>query len=253
MIRLLADEDLDDKSVSKYALIVLNILSVLSKSVLSSHEVSRGCILDYCNIMPEIVVGLKFGPNFCPECEKIVRASKATYLLELARVAKDKLSQKRHDSVSRRTQKRMDSSSLNDASEYDIALSFAGSDRQKAEELARNLTSRGLRVFYDSFEKAQLWGDDLFICLSDLYRIRAKYCVVFVSSSYASRLWTNHERKAAQARAFEENRAYILPIRIDETEIPGLHSTVGYLTWGEDSAESIAEMLHHKVNMLDQE
>jgi hypothetical protein len=44
---------------------------------------------------------------------------------------------------------------------YDVALSFAGEDRAKAEELAQLLREGGVRVFYDKFEQARLWGSDL--------------------------------------------------------------------------------------------
>jgi hypothetical protein len=50
-----------------------------------------------------------------------------------------------------------------------------------------------------------------------------------VSESYARKLWTRHELQQAQARAFRENREYILPLRIDDTEIPGLNATIGYI------------------------
>ncbi len=40
--------------------------------------------------------------------------------------------------------------------EYDVAVSFAGEDRQYAEDLAKRLKRGGYRVFYDEFEQAQL-------------------------------------------------------------------------------------------------
>jgi len=52
--------------------------------------------------------------------------------------------------------------------------------------------------------------------------------VIFVSAAYADRVWTRHELKQAQARAIREHREYILPVRLDDTEVPGLNSTTGY-------------------------
>jgi hypothetical protein len=46
--------------------------------------------------------------------------------------------------------------------EYDVALSFAGEDREYAEELANALRGKA-NVFYDGFEKAKLWGEDLYV------------------------------------------------------------------------------------------
>ena len=112
---------------------------------------------------------------------------------------------------------------------YDVALSFAGEDRHHAEALANLLKDGGYSVFYDEHEQATLWGKNIYDHLSSVYKNQARYCVMFLSEHYAQKLWPKHERQSAQARAFEENQEYILPIRLDDTEIPGVISTVGYL------------------------
>jgi hypothetical protein len=58
-----------------------------------------------------------------------------------------------------------------------------------------------------------------------VYANRARFTVVFISSHYARKLWTNHERKSAQARAFKERSEYLLPARFDDTDVPGILST----------------------------
>jgi hypothetical protein len=112
---------------------------------------------------------------------------------------------------------------------YDVALSYAGEDRDKSEALASSLRRRDIKVFYDKYEKATLWGKNLYDYLSDLYQNKARYCVMLLSQYYAAKVWTNLERQAAQARAFQEHQEYILPVRLDDTEIPGLLPTVSYL------------------------
>jgi hypothetical protein len=115
--------------------------------------------------------------------------------------------------------------------DYDVAISFAGEDRATVEPYAVALRERSVRIFYADFAKVDLWGADLYETLDTIYRLKARYCVLFLSHHYADKVWTNHERKAAQARAVTENRAYILPVRLDPTEIPGLRPTIGYLDW----------------------
>jgi len=136
---------------------------------------------------------------------------------------------------------------MDDEYAYDVTLSFAGEDRAQAEAVATELAARGIGVFYDAHEKAILWGKDLFQYLSDLYRRRARFCVVFVSRHYAEKLWTRHELKAAQARAFEESREYLLPVRLDDTEIPGLLPTTGFLRIPPETAATIANALESKL------
>lgn len=113
--------------------------------------------------------------------------------------------------------------------EYDVALSFAGEDRPYAEDLAKRLRASGYRVFYDEFEQARLWGKNLYDHFSSIYKDKARYCVMFLSQNYVRKVWTNHERQNAQARALQESQEYILPVRIDDTEIPGISGTIGYL------------------------
>ncbi len=41
---------------------------------------------------------------------------------------------------------------------YEIVLSFAGEDRVYVEKVAEYLKANGVNVFYDRYEKANLWG-----------------------------------------------------------------------------------------------
>jgi hypothetical protein len=130
---------------------------------------------------------------------------------------------------------------------YDVCLSFAGEDREYVEEVAGLPRDRGVRVFYDKYERAELWGVDLYEHLDDVYRNAAGYCVMFVSEHYAEKIWTTHERKSAQARALSENREYILPARFDDTPIPGLRGTVGHIDLRDTTPEELAELIEQKI------
>jgi hypothetical protein len=48
-----------------------------------------------------------------------------------------------------------------DSYAYDVCLSFAGENREYVEATAAELRKRGVRVFYDKYEQAELWGKDL--------------------------------------------------------------------------------------------
>jgi hypothetical protein len=138
-------------------------------------------------------------------------------------------------------------SRTNQIFEYDVALSFAGEDRLLAKQVAIQLERAGITVFYDEFEKAELWGKNLFTYLTDVYCNKARYCIIFMSRHYVAKAWTRLEREAAQSRAFRDNQEYILPIRIDRTEIPGILTTVGYLDWEKEGVEGIVNCLSNKL------
>jgi hypothetical protein len=133
---------------------------------------------------------------------------------------------------------------------YQAALSFAGEDRAAVEAIASLLTEHGIRVFYDGYEEATLWGKNLYSHLSDVYQNQAEFTLIFVSKYYVSKLWTTLERESAQARAFEERREYILPIRLDDSEVPGVLRTVGYIDLRKRSAEDVCRLLQQKLDNL---
>ena len=131
---------------------------------------------------------------------------------------------------------------------YDVALSFAGEDRKHAKELADLLKSGGFTFFYDRYEQTDLWGKNLYVHLSSIYKDKARYCVVFLSKHYAIKPWPRHELESAQARAINEIREYILPVRLDDTEIEGILPTVGYLDLREVSIEEVYQALAQKLS-----
>ncbi len=134
---------------------------------------------------------------------------------------------------------------------FDVALSFAGTERHYAEKLATRVRNAGFEVFYDAFYPEQLWGKDLPSFFDRIYRKDSRFCVMFVSREYAERMWTTHERRSAQARAVEEKGGeYILPIRIDETDLDGLPPTVGHVSLKESSIEQIADLLVNKLRLV---
>jgi hypothetical protein len=132
---------------------------------------------------------------------------------------------------------------------YDIALSFAGEQRDYVQKVASILTKEGISVFYDKFEESNLWGKDLYEHLDDVYRKKSKYCIIFISKEYSNKNWTNHERKSALERAFRENAEYILPVRFDDTEIPGVRSTIGYIDARKKKPKELVNIIKIKLSL----
>lgn len=130
---------------------------------------------------------------------------------------------------------------------YDVVLSFAGEERAYVEEFANILVAHGLEVFYDKMEEANLWGKDLVTHFQRVYRDLGRYCVMFISADYESKVWTRHERRSALERALQERDEYILPVKFDETNLPGLSTTTGYLPAAEYTPDALARILFRKL------
>lgn len=134
--------------------------------------------------------------------------------------------------------------------EYDVCISFAGSDRAVARAIAEAIQALPLerRIFYDDFEKVALWGKELFSYLHDVYSQKCIYCLVLFSQRYRERAWTRHELRAAQTRMLEERRSYLLPIAIDEGAVPDEFQTLGHWTFVAGDESRLADAVEDKIN-----
>jgi AbiJ-like protein/TIR domain-containing protein len=133
------------------------------------------------------------------------------------------------------------------AQAYEVVLSFAGEDRAYVEKVAETLKTNGVSLFYDDYEESSLWGKNLVEHFQKVYGGSARYCVMFISKHYAEKVWPTHERRSAFQKAIEAKEEYILPARFDDTEIPGLHRTVGYVDLRKKSACDLASLILQKL------
>src|SRR5271165_4720974 len=130
---------------------------------------------------------------------------------------------------------------------WDVALSFAGAQRDFVGQVAEALQARGVRCFYDADEQIELWGKYLAEELPAIYGEQAAAVVVFVSADYAARDWTRLERRAALGRAVRERREYVLPARFDDTPLPGLLADVSYVDLRRRPPQQFAAMIAAKL------
>lgn len=131
--------------------------------------------------------------------------------------------------------------------QYDVALSFAGEQREYVGEVAEVLRQGGAAVFYDLFE--DLWGADLPVRLEEVYRKQSRFVVIFVSKEYVTKAWPNHERQHALAGRIERMDQSVLPARFDPVDLPGLPTTVGYLDIRNMSPADLAQRILRKLGM----
>jgi hypothetical protein len=133
--------------------------------------------------------------------------------------------------------------------EYDVCISFAGEQRGLAESLANKLKNEFyLRVFYDDFEKLDLWGRDLFNHLYEVYSMRSQYCIVLFSQDYLSKNWTSHELRAAQSRILKERSPYMLPVLTEPNVKPPIEfENIAYMTLDPADLEPLCSEVNERV------
>jgi uncharacterized protein YrzB (UPF0473 family) len=129
---------------------------------------------------------------------------------------------------------------------YDVVLSFAGEDRNYAEELAQKLKEKGIKVFYDNWNISSLWGENLYAYLSKKYSDSSLFCVTIISRSYCKKKWTMHELEFIQEREFNGD-VYWLPLLLEDVDVPGLAVTRGRINSTEHSIDEIVQYLCEKI------
>jgi hypothetical protein len=135
--------------------------------------------------------------------------------------------------------------------EYDAVFSFVGEQRDYVEEVADIVRRQGLKIFYDRDEDVDLWGKHLGEHLPEVYSKKGRYCVMFISQDYADKMWPRAERRAALDRQIEAKKEYILPVKFDDTVLPGLPQSLGYIDISGSPPRGLAKKIVKKVTGRD--
>jgi hypothetical protein len=141
-----------------------------------------------------------------------------------------------------------DSEAREQSYEYDIALSFAGENRDIVDKIAKILRENGVSVFYDNFEKHKLWGKRLSQYFQETYGKSTHFVVPFISKEYSAKDWTDFEFTIAHSESKNRKTEFILPVRIDDTKIVGLPHDVAFLDYNIEGIEGIVENILLKLN-----
>lgn len=132
---------------------------------------------------------------------------------------------------------------------YDIAVSYAKQRREYVTSFVYELEELGMHVFFDQNPdcQARLLGEDLTVELDNIYRKGSSFCVMFICEYYANRPWTRYEQLILRARRFSESKATVLPCRFDDTELPGLQPTIGFVNVSDMEPSTLANLIHTKL------
>lgn len=137
---------------------------------------------------------------------------------------------------------------------YKVALSFAGEQREYVREVAKALESmpnfKG-KVFFDEFHRIDMWGRDLNELLNEVFDYKSEYCVFFISRDYAQRHYPTQEKRSALSDKVKFLKGRILPVRFDDTELPGLSSSIVYVRASDYNPVQLANLIATRVNAPD--
>ncbi len=132
----------------------------------------------------------------------------------------------------------------------DVAITYSSKQEYYVSKVATYLKRSGIEVFYLPFEKANIIGEDLIVYLSRVYKEWAELCVMFISKEYVEGAWPKLELKNALERQLTQDSSYILPIRFDDSIVPGLSESIFYLRTNDYTEEELSEIIAKKFKKL---
>ncbi len=133
---------------------------------------------------------------------------------------------------------------------YQVGISFAGEDRERVEKVVNELEKLEVIYFYDRNEN--LLGKDLALYLEQVFFEHCEYAVIFISEYYKNKKWTRFELRAIKAREVEnlsekEAKEYVIPVKLDDTKIPGILPITGYIDATTITPEKVAQNIYDKL------
>lgn len=135
-----------------------------------------------------------------------------------------------------------------DEFQYDIALSFAGEDREIAKKIHEKLSAMEIKVFYDEVYQAELWGKNLPDEFQQRYGPKTRFVLPLISRHYAVKDWTDFEFTIAREEARHRSQEFILPVRLDNTPLVGLKSGIAYLDLGRIGVDGVVATVLEKLD-----
>ena len=137
---------------------------------------------------------------------------------------------------------------------FQVALSFPGEQRAYVAQVANALAERLGReqVFYDEWYTAELARLNLDTYLQAVYHDGAELIVPFLCADYERKKWCGLEWRAIRDLFEKRADADIMPLRFDDTAIPGLFRIDGYIDLRQYTPEQTAAFILQRITPREQ-
>lgn len=133
--------------------------------------------------------------------------------------------------------------------EFQIAFSFAQEDLKIAKAIAAEL--KRLNITYYLYTEELTIGRDITKETFQVYYEKSLFGLMMISENYIRKNWAIKEREIMQAVDRNVDHPYIIPLRLDDTQVEGLSPTVKYWNWDNNPsyiAISIYQLIYDILN-----
>ncbi|HKQ09262.1 MAG TPA: TIR domain-containing protein [Blastocatellia bacterium] len=132
---------------------------------------------------------------------------------------------------------------------FKVALSFPGEKRRYVSKIAKGLVERlgPTSIFYDKYFEAELAKPNLDLTLQKIYHEDSELIVIFICKEYEQKDWCGLEWRAIRDVIKNRRDKDIMPMRFDDTKIPGLFSIDGYIDLRKRSANETVDLICQRL------
>lgn len=121
-----------------------------------------------------------------------------------------------------------------------VFISYSSKDRRFASKLANDLKHMGIAVWFDQWELRV--GDSLVARIGDAIKAQ-DYLIAVLSKASVKSAWVMKELGAGLIRELEERRVVVLPVIIEDCDIPTLLSDKVYVDFQKDYSSGLNRLL----------
>ena len=139
---------------------------------------------------------------------------------------------------------------------FSVALSFPGEKRDYVKKVVAELRQLKIprdNIFYDGFYTAELTVPNLDTYLQEIYQNDAELIVIFISAEYEKKEWCGLEWRAIRDIIKRRRDEDIMPLRFDDTNVPGLFSLDGYVDLRDRDPETVADLIMERLALIRKE
>lgn len=132
---------------------------------------------------------------------------------------------------------------------YDIAVSFAGEQRDYVSKFVEACKARDIAVFYDKDLTNEWWGRNYIREQRKVYGASTRYFVPFISTEYLAKPVPQDEFSAAMMTAVNEGDGYVLPVLWGDVQVPAdlMHPHIHYLKADDYEPGELAEAVARRI------
>lgn len=102
---------------------------------------------------------------------------------------------------------------------YEIALSFAGENRELASIISKQLELLDVSVFLDEHHEVNWLGKAIHIELKKIFEDESRFVVCLLDRNHLEKIWPTFEREIFLPRIQQQE---VIPIYLDDTHFPGI-------------------------------